>query len=69
MRQAYLDTIANREDIRQLQETADNAMGKIRSLHEQVVNRYEGYLSLRSRVGKAQRFAIWTPRTYGCRFG
>ena len=52
VRQAYLDTIANREEIRQLQETADNAMGKIRSLHEQVVNRYEGYLSLRGRVAR-----------------
>ena len=52
VRQAYLDTIANREEIRQLQETADNAMGKIRSLHEQVVNRYAGYRSLRSRVGR-----------------
>ena len=52
VRQAYLDTIANREKIRQLQETADNAMGKIRSLHEQVVNRYAGYQSLRGRVGR-----------------
>ena len=52
VRQAYLDTIANREEIRQLQETADNAVGKIRSLHEQVVNRYAGYLSLRNRVGR-----------------
>ena len=50
VRQAYLDTIANREEIRQLQEAADNGMGKIRSLHEQVVNRYAGYRSLRSRV-------------------
>ena len=52
VRQAYLDTIADREEIRQLQETADDAMGKIRSLHEQVVNRYAGYRSLRSRVGR-----------------
>ena len=52
VRQAYLDTIADREKIRQLQETADDAMGKIRSLHEQVVNRYTGYRSLRSRVGR-----------------
>ena len=52
VRQAYLDTIADREKIRQLQETADDAMGKIRSLHEQVVNRYAGYRSLRSRVGR-----------------
>ena len=50
VRQAYLDTIADREEIRQLQEAADDAMGKIRSLHEQVVNRYAGYRSLRSRV-------------------
>ena len=54
VRQAYLDTIANREEIRQLQETADNAMGNIRSLHEQVVNRYAGYRSLRSRVGRLE---------------
>ena len=52
VRQAYLDTIADREEIRQLQEAADDAMGKIRSLHEQVVNRYAGYRSLRSRVGR-----------------
>ena len=52
VRQAYLDTIADREKIRQLQEAADDAMGKIRSLHEQVVNRYAGYRSLRSRVGR-----------------
>ena len=48
VRQAYLDTIADREEIRQLQEAADDAMGKIRSLHEQVVNRYAGYRSLRT---------------------
>lgn len=52
VRQAYLDTIADREEIRQLQETADDAMGRIRSLHEQVVNRYAGYRSLRSRVDR-----------------
>ena len=52
VRQAYLDAIADREEIRQLQETADDAMGKIRSHHEQVVNRYKGYRSLRSRVGR-----------------
>ena len=52
VRQAYLDTIANREEIRQLQEVADDAMGRIRSLHEQVVNRYAGYLSLRDRVSR-----------------
>ena len=52
VRQAYLDTIADREEIRQLQEAADDAMGKVRSLHEQVVNRYAGYRSLRSRVGR-----------------
>ncbi len=52
VRQAYLDTIADREEIRQLQEAADDAMGKIRSLHEQVVNRYAGYRSLRNRVGR-----------------
>lgn len=52
VRQAYLDTIADREEIRQLQETADDAMGRIRSLHEQVVNRYAGYTSLRSRVAR-----------------
>ena len=52
VRQAYLDTIADREEIRQLQEAADDAMGKIRSLHEQVANRYAGYRSLRSRVGR-----------------
>ena len=52
VRQAYLDTIANREEIRQLQEKADDAMGRVRSLHEQVVNRYAGYLSLRNRVGR-----------------
>ena len=52
VRQAYLDTIADREEIRQLQESADDAMGKIRSLHEQVVNRYAGYRSLRNRVGR-----------------
>ena len=50
VRQAYLDTIANREKIRQLQEAADDAIGEIRSLHEQVVNRYNGYVSLRNRV-------------------
>lgn len=52
MRQVYLDTIADREEIRQLQEGADDAMGKIRSHHEQVVNRYAGYRSLRSRVDR-----------------
>ena len=52
VRQAYLDTIANREEIRQRQESADDAMGKVRSLHEQVVNRYAGYRSLRDRVGR-----------------
>jgi DNA repair exonuclease SbcCD ATPase subunit len=52
VRQAYLDTIANREQIRQLQESADDAMGEIRSLHEQVVNRYKGYVSLRNRVDR-----------------
>ena len=52
VRQAYMDTIADREEIRQLQEAADDAMGKIRSLHKQVVNRYAGYRSLRSRVGR-----------------
>ncbi len=52
VRQAYLDTIADREEIRQLQEAADDAMGRIRSLHEQVVNRYAGYRSLRNRVGR-----------------
>ena len=39
VRQAYLDTIADREQIRQLQEVADDGMGQIRSLHEQVANR------------------------------
>ncbi len=52
VRQTYLDTIAGREEIRQLQESADDAMGKIRSLHEQVVNRYKRYRSLQSRVGR-----------------
>ena len=52
VRQAYLDTIANREQIRQLQEVADGAMGEIRSLHEEVVNRYKGYVSLRNRVDR-----------------
>ena len=52
VRQAYLDTIADREEIRQLQEAADDAAGKIRSLHEQVVNRYSGYRAMRERVGR-----------------
>ncbi len=52
VRQAYLDTIAEREQIRQLQESADDAMEKIRSLHEQVVNRYAGYQSLRNRTAR-----------------
>ena len=52
VRQAYLDTIANREQIRQLQEAADDAIGEIRSLHEQVVNRYKGYVALRDRVSR-----------------
>jgi len=52
IRQAYLDTIADREEIRQLQETADDKMGEIRSLHERVVNRYASYRSLRGRVGR-----------------
>ena len=56
VRQAYLDTIANKEEIRQLQETADNTIGKIRSLHEQVVNRYAGYLLLRRRVEGSRIF-------------
>ncbi len=52
VRQAYLDTIANREQIRQLQEAADDMIGSIRSQHEQVVNRYKGYVSLRDRVNR-----------------
>lgn len=50
VRQKYMDTIANREEIRQLQQNADDAMRRIRSLHERVVDDYEGYQSLRSRV-------------------
>ena len=52
VRQAYLDTIAGREKIRQLQETADEGIGHIRSLHEQVANRYSNFLTLRRRVSQ-----------------
>ena len=54
VRQAYLDTIADREKIRQLQEAADEKMGQIKSLHEQVANRYSGFMNLRGRVSLLQ---------------
>ena len=54
IRQAYLDTIADREKIRQLQEAADEGISQIRSLHEQVANRYSGFMTLRSRVSLLQ---------------
>lgn len=50
VRQAYLDTIADREKIRQLQEVADEGIGQIKSLHEQVANRYSSFMNLRGRV-------------------
>ncbi len=50
VRQAYLDTIADREKIRQLHEMADEGIGHIKSLHEQVANRYSGFMNLRGRV-------------------
>ena len=52
VREAYLDTIADRETIRQLQETADEKIGRIRSLHEQVTNLYANYKALRDRVSR-----------------
>ena len=52
VRQAYLDTIADREKIRQLQETADEKIRRIRSLHEQVANRYASFRTLRNRVSQ-----------------
>lgn len=52
VRQAYLDTIADREKIRQLQEAADERIGRIRSMHEQVTNRYSAFMALRSRVSQ-----------------
>lgn len=54
VRQAYLDTIADREKIRQLQEKADEGIGQIKSLHEQVANRYSGFMNLRGRVSLLQ---------------
>ena len=54
VRQAYLDTIADREKIRQLQEKTDEGIGQIKSLHEQVANRYSGFMNLRSRVSLLQ---------------
>ena len=54
VRQAYLDTIADREKIRQLQEVADEGIGQIKSLHEHVANRYSGFMNLRGRVSLLQ---------------
>ena len=52
VREAYLDTIADREAIRQLQESADDKIGRIRSLHEQVANLYATYKALTDRVSR-----------------
>ena len=54
IRQAYLDTIADREKIRQLQEETDEGIGQIRSLHEQVANKYSSFMALRRRVSLLQ---------------
>ncbi len=54
VRQAYLDTIADREKIRQLQQAADEGIGEIKSLHEQVTNLYSGFMNLGNQVSLLQ---------------
>ena len=50
IRQLYLDTIAGREQIRQLQEKADSSANEVKYLHEQLTGRYSSFLSLHKQV-------------------
>ena len=50
IRQVYLDTIAGREQIRQLQERADTGANQVRLLHAQVTGRYTTYKALNDQI-------------------
>ena len=50
IRQLYLDTIAGREQIRQLQETVESSANEVKYLHEQVMGRHSTFLSLHDQV-------------------
>lgn len=52
IRQVYLDTIAGREQIRQLQESADTKANQIQQLHGQVTARYTTYRALGDQVAR-----------------
>ena len=54
IRQVYLDTIAGREQIRQLKESADVNAGQVRHLHEQAVNRYSQFRFLHEQVTRLE---------------
>lgn len=54
IRQVYLDTIAGRERIRQLQEAADSAANKVKHLHSQAMARYAGYSALVDQVARLE---------------
>ena len=50
IRQVYLDTIAGREQIRQLKESADTNANQVKYLHEQAANRYSQFRALYDQV-------------------
>lgn len=52
IRQVYLDTIAGREKIRQMQELAEAKANEIQQLHGQVTGRYGTYRSLGEQVAR-----------------
>lgn len=54
IRQVYLDTIAGRERIRQLQEKAETGANQVRLLHAQASSRYSTYKSLSEQVKRLE---------------
>ena len=54
IRQMYLDTIAGREQIRRLRETADTNAKQVEYLHEQLSGRYAAFRSLDDQVRRLQ---------------
>ena len=54
IRQVYLDTIAGREKIRQLQEVADAKSNQVQYLHGQLSSRYSTFLSLHRQIARLE---------------